>query len=107
MRGPKWLRGLVNLRGTIISVVDLQLLLHESPVPRRDGGRLIVVRSPKDTGLIVDNVSRLRVVTSDAIKKTAATASRTDDFVVGMIEGEGESITVLDVERLLLSSEMR
>ena len=110
MRGPKWLRGLANLRGTVISVVDLQLLLDRSPVPGRNGGHLIVVRSLQDanlTGLIVDSVLRIRGVDSDAVEETTAQTSPTDHFVHGVIECEGQSVTVLDLERILLSSGIR
>ena len=83
MRGPKWLQGLANLRGTVISVVNLQLLLGRSPVPRRHGGHLIVVRSLQDanlTGLIVDSVLRIRGVALDAVEETAAQASANRPF---------------------------
>ncbi len=71
---------------------------------------LIVVRSPQDanlTGLIVDSVLRIRGVALDAVEEMAAQASGTDHFVRGIIECEGQPVTVLDLERVLLSSGMR
>ncbi len=110
MRGPRWLRGLANLRGTIISVVDLRLLLGTAPGPGQNEGRLIVVRSLQHahlTGLMVDRVLSLRGATSDAMKKPVLTTSPVNRFVRGMLECEGQSVTVLDLERLLDSGEMQ
>ncbi len=60
-RVPPWLRGVTNLRGDIVSVIDMRTFLGlEAHSPQ--SARILVVRLPDDpfsTGLIVDAVDRI------------------------------------------------
>jgi chemotaxis signal transduction protein len=71
---------------------------------------MIVVRSPATTipsGLIVDSVSGLRGIAADTPVENVTADELADAFLSSLIECDGQSVAVLDLERLLLSNEMR
>lgn len=107
---PAWLRGVTNLRGDIVSVVDMRTFLGlEATAPHT--ARMLVVRLLDEefaTGLIVDAVHRIVAIPSDEI---TAPASSLDGPLVEYLRGVctiGENlIAVLDLDRLLRSREIR
>jgi purine-binding chemotaxis protein CheW len=108
---PDWVLGVANLRGEIISVVDLRALLGMQP--SGDGGRrwMLVAHARAETltaGLIVDRVNGIRKLDVAQIREPAAAI---DDpvapYLRGLYGGEGSLLAVLDFDRLLLSPKMR
>ena len=56
-----WMRGVANVRGTLLPVMDLKDYLGQGAVPQRKGTRLLVVREEDlAVGLVVDEVLGLR-----------------------------------------------
>jgi purine-binding chemotaxis protein CheW len=108
---PPWLLGLTNLRGDIISLVDLRGFLGLGEAAADGGGRLLVVRSRREdltTCLVVDRVKEILRVNGDQI---AAPAAPPDDpvgpYLRGVSEHQGRLLVFLDLDRLLHSPEMR
>ena len=109
---PNWVNGVVNLRGTVLSVADLQMILKmpESNVSQTSR-RLIVTQSlldEVDAGLIVDRVLGIRNVPQDRIEDP--TAPINDDiaaYLTGVYALDDEIVCLLDVEKLLLSEAFR
>jgi purine-binding chemotaxis protein CheW len=107
---PAWLSGVTNLRGDILSVIDLRAfagLDGRSPVM----ARMLVARLPDDdfmAGLIVDGVDRIVAIPHDAIRPPAAPL---DGPLVAYVRGVcaiGERlVAVLDLDRLLRSPDIR
>jgi purine-binding chemotaxis protein CheW len=100
---PIWLNGVANLRGDLISVVDLRAFLGvEAAAP---AGRMLVVAS--DTGeivsaFLVDAVPGMALVaSSDLMRPDAISDARIQPYIVGIVEHEGHLVTVLDAERIL------
>jgi purine-binding chemotaxis protein CheW len=109
-RVPSWLLGVTNLRGDIVSVIDVRSYLGLAPYSSTTG-RMLVVRlldEPFATGLIVDAVDRIVTLQSDDIK---APASPLDGalapFVSGVCTTGDRLVAVLDVDRLLRSPDIR
>ena len=108
---PDWLRGVTNLRGEVLSVVDLRSLLGmpaaESPVSQR----LIVVRSTREeisTGWIVDRVLGIRGIAAEDLKPSSTLMTGpAASFLSGVVDRDARLIAVLDVNRVLSSPEMR
>lgn len=101
---PPWVLGVTNLRGEILSVVDLALFLGAA-AEGSAMGRLLVVRGagPEPyTGLVVDQVAGLA---SFAASRVVRAAALLDDpasiYLTGVVEQGGEVVAVLDVARLL------
>ena len=108
---PGWLRGVTNLRGEVLSVVDLRSLLGLPEGSNSVTQRLIVVRSTQEeiaTGWIVDRVIGVRrLTTTDMQPCSSLTTGATVGFLSGIVECDGQLVAVLDVNRVLSSPEMR
>jgi purine-binding chemotaxis protein CheW len=110
---PKFLCGVVNLRGEVLPVID-QRSRFDLPERSDAGGRLIVLRSARHhAGLIVDAISGIRAVAADAIELAPHLAGEEPGtpgagrLVRGVInlEAEKKLILVLDPDELLTRAE--
>lgn len=109
-RTPEWLRGVTNLRGDIVSVVDLRIYLglsgHLPPT-----ARLLVVRlldEPFTTGLLVDSVDRIVTLPEEDIKPPASPLEGPlAPYLTGVCSVGERLVAVLDLDRLLRSPDLR
>lgn len=99
---PSYVAGVVNLRGTVLPVIDLAARLGwpaTEPTPRH---AIIVVQCGEQTlGLIVDSVSDIASLPDDALQPPPA-ASQNDvvPFLHGLAPLGDRMVMVLDLERL-------
>jgi len=107
---PPWLRGVTNVRGDVLSVVDLRRFLGLDATSDQTG-RLIVVRLVDEEfalGLLVDGVHQIVSLEADAIRPPASPLEGPlAPFLAGISVAGGCLVAVLDLERLLRSAEMR
>ncbi|CAN5746513.1 chemotaxis protein CheW [soil metagenome] len=107
-RTPKFLEGVVNLRGEVLPVVD-QRRRFDMPLLERQGARrLIVVRTERHkAGLIVDSVSEVLRFASDAIEPSPNLTNEAVRLVAGVInlEASGRIVLLLDPAELLTRTE--
>src|SRR4051794_9156065 len=61
---PAFVRGLINIRGTIVTVMDLGLRLDPKRGPTKAGSILVVRHNDRVVGLIVDRVEDVRALTT-------------------------------------------
>jgi purine-binding chemotaxis protein CheW len=108
---PEWMTGLTNLRGDVISVVDLRTFLGMEPVALGSASRMLVARSRSGdttTGLLVDRVRRIiKLPARQIVAPTAPLEDQVAPYLRGVAESAGRLLVVLDLDRLLLSHEMR
>ena len=108
---PEWVLGVANLRGDIISVVDLRRFLGLPPHDWRGNGRLLVTQSHRDditVGLIVDRVTGLGNLEVAKIgAPTAPIEDQVTPYLRGVYEYQGHLLVVLNLDHLLLSAEMQ
>lgn len=105
---PKFLEGVVNLRGDVLPVVD-QRRRFDMPA-LADGGarRLVVVRTERHkAGLIVDSVSEVLRCFADEIEPTPNLSNEAVRLVQGVVnlEKAGRMILLLDPAELLTRAE--
>jgi purine-binding chemotaxis protein CheW len=109
-RLPVWMRGVTNLRGDIVSVVDLRAFLG-LPAYTSATARLLVVRlldDPFTTGLIVDAVDRIVTLqAADITPPASPLEGALAPFLTGVCTVGDRLVAVLDIERLLRSPEIR
>ena len=107
-KAPRFLEGVINLRGVVIPVVDQRRRFDMPRLEQGDGRRLVVVRTGAHrAGLIVDSVSEVLRTTADAIDVAPDLTEDIARLVHGVvnIEAEGRLILVLDPAELLTRSE--
>ncbi len=108
---PDWLRGVTNMRGDVLSVVDLRSLLGLPDAAGSVSQRLVVVRSTREeiaTGWVVDRVIGIRGIALEDLKPCSTLMTGTAaSFLSGIVDQDAQLIAVLDVNRVLSSPEMR
>ena len=109
---PAFLKGVINLRGKIIPVVDLRLKFNMEPCPYDERTCIIVVQmKQKDSsvlmGLIVDSVSDVASITEGDIEPPPAMGlDIKTSYITGMAKGKGDIKILLDIDRVLSDDEL-
>lgn len=107
-KAPKFLEGVVNLRGEVLPVVDQRRRFEMPILENSDSRRLIVVRTERHrAGLIVDNVSEVLRSAADAIEPPPDLTGEITRLVHGVINlpEHGRIILLLDPAELLTRAE--
>jgi len=97
------IRGVMNLRGTVVPVVDLRAKFSlESRTYDKFTVIIVVTVGAKITGLIVDAVSDVLDVSRGAIRPTPDLGRREDTrFISGMANVGEKLVVLLDIDTLL------
>jgi len=102
-RSPGFVRGVINLRGAVLPIVDLAARLgFDSAEPTARHVIIVAQIGHQMVGLLVDAVSDILTVTDDIIQPTPEVASDTaKTFVRGLLAIEGRMVSLIGLERLL------
>jgi purine-binding chemotaxis protein CheW len=99
---PHFVQGVTNVRGDILSVIDLRALLGIPRVVRNDSVRLLTVRSADGemrTGLIVDSLQGMRSVTPSALRSLRNQGDVDTSVAVQAFDDKDGEVRVFDVDR--------
>jgi purine-binding chemotaxis protein CheW len=105
---PKFLEGVVNLRGEILPVIDQRRRFDMSPLEKVDGRRLIVVKTERHrAGVIVDTVSGVLRSAPSAVEPAPELTDDTSRLVRGVINlpSSNRIVLLLDPMELLTRAE--
>jgi purine-binding chemotaxis protein CheW len=107
-RTPMYVKGVINLRGKVIPVIDFRLKFGLSEVPATDETCIIVVQVGQvEVGLIVDRVSEVRDIVADEIEDAPSFGVGVDtQFLLGMGKSAEKVTMLLDIDRVVISSEL-
>ena len=100
---PDYIKGVVNLRGEIIPVMDLRTKFGLPFKEADDDTRIIMLKFNEITlGVIVDSVAEVVDFAEEEMESvTSITNDRTLDYVVGIGRIDQRLITVLNIEKLI------
>jgi purine-binding chemotaxis protein CheW len=100
---PNFVVGVINLRGTVLPIVDLAARLGFGATVPTARSVVIVVRIGRQlVGLLVDAVSDILTVTDDLLQPTPDIASEmARSFVRGVMAFEGRMISMIAVDAVL------
>lgn len=100
---PDYVRGIVNLRGNIVTVIDLRRRLGLSPEPLSPSSRNVIVKVDREmVGLLVDSVDDIIELDPAAIVPTPTHLSRElGDAFEGVAQLGDELLALLQLEHLL------
>jgi purine-binding chemotaxis protein CheW len=106
-QSPSFVRGVINLRGAVLPIVDLGARLGFESTEASDRHVIIVAQiGAQMVGLLVDAVSDILTVTDDAIQPTPDVASDTaKTFVRGLLAIDGRMISLVGLDHVLPESE--
>jgi purine-binding chemotaxis protein CheW len=109
---PPWVRGVMNLRGNVVPVVDLALKLGLAETEVTGRTCIIIVEVDLDAestvmGILADAVNQVIALQSDQVEEPPAFGTRVDaGFLAGMGKLEGRFVLILDVDRALSVDEL-
>ncbi|MGO5053691.1 chemotaxis protein CheW [Lachnospiraceae bacterium LCP25S3_G4] len=98
---PEYVKGIINLRGQIIPIVDIRLRLRKPAITYTSTSCIIVLNiDSAPLGIIVDSVSQVLDIDSEKISQVPA--NRQQELVTHMISlSQKEVILLLDCEQLI------
>ncbi|GIV16917.1 MAG: chemotaxis protein CheW [Armatimonadota bacterium] len=102
-RAPHYMRGVINLRGRIVPVMDLSARLGLPPQQETPQSRIIVVEvSGESIGMIVDAVSEVLRLPEDQIEPpTQMAGTESADYICGLGKINDRLVLLLDVEKVV------
>jgi purine-binding chemotaxis protein CheW len=106
-KAPKFIEGVINLRGNIIPVIDLRKRFGMEKIDVIKKTKIIIVEIGKrQFGLIVDSVAEVLTLSGDQIDKALPSASGLkSDFIEGIAKYDDKLIIILDISKILQSDE--
>ncbi|WP_027994905.1 chemotaxis protein CheW [Simplicispira psychrophila] len=107
-QAPSFIKGIIDLRGVIVPIIDLRLKLQCAKADYTDF-TVVIILNVRGTvmGVVVDAVADVVALTSDAIKPAPQFQSQLDAaFVTGIARLGERMLIMMDIESLLDSTEM-
>lgn len=109
---PEYVRGVINLRGAVVPVLDLPVRFgkQSSPVTRRTCIVIIEIMAAGarlNIGVVVDTVNAVLDIPADDIEPPPNFGARVHtDFIRGMAKVNGKLVILLEVNRVLAADEL-
>jgi purine-binding chemotaxis protein CheW len=104
---PEHVKGVVNLRGTIVPIVDMRIKFKLGE-PTYNQFTVVIILNIQDrvVGMVVDSVSDVISLTADQIKPAPDMGALNTDYVVGLGTVDERMIILVDIDRLMTSDDM-
>lgn len=99
-KAPKYIKGLINLRGSIKSLVDLNLLLNVSHENEQNNIIILTVED-EEIGILVDEVEEVLDIEEKNIQKLDKDADKTQPYIKGILNYEDKLLTIIDIDKIL------
>lgn len=106
-RTPDFVRGVINLRGKIIPVIDLRLKFGMAPVDYTNETCIVVVdvgregEAPMQVGCIVDTVSEVLSVECEQFESAPRCANAAGDYIAGLGKLKDRVLILLDIDKVI------
>ncbi|RVT82470.1 chemotaxis protein CheW [Inhella crocodyli] len=106
---PEFIKGVVNLRGVIVPIVDLRVKLN-CPSSEINSFTVVIVLNVRGrvVGAVVDSVSDVLELTKDQIRQAPemATAAVDTTYITGIATVSDRMLILMDIEGLMSSADM-
>jgi purine-binding chemotaxis protein CheW len=109
---PEFIRGVINLRGSVVPVVDLAARFGGRPSVETKRTCIVIIEvstedGRQDIGVVVDAVSEVLEIPNSEIEPAPAFGAKIrTDFIQGMGKVNGTFVIVLDVDKVLSVDEL-
>lgn len=102
-KAPEYVRGVVNLRGQIVTLIDLRRKLNYDSCDVNENSRMVVVkRDVEQVGLLVDTIEDAVVARSEEILKPPSNIKGAEGrFFLGVFKTDEDLVAILDCEAIL------
>lgn len=97
-KAPQHIRGLINLRGNIISLLDINLLLNIANTTEETQNNIIILKmEDEQVGITVDQVDEVLDIEENMIEKID---NYKREFIKGVINFKDRVVTLIDIDKL-------
>jgi len=109
---PEFVKGVINLRGKVIPVVDLRLRFGMERIDYTERTCIVVVEISGGSGtvmigIVVDSVSEVLNIKGGEIEETPTFGTKLEtDYILGMAKVQGGVKILLDIDRVLSRDEV-
>ena len=109
---PDYVKGVINLRGKVIPVIDLRLKFGIEAMAYNDRTCIVVVEikgtgTKLSMGIVVDSVSEVLNIKGSEIEETPSFGAKLDtDYILGMAKSSSGVKILLDIDRVLNADEV-
>jgi len=105
---PSFIKGVINLRGTIVPIVDLRIKFHLETVTYNEFTVVIVLSiRGRVVGMVVDGVADVAMLQADQIRPAPEFSSALDTrYLMGLATLDERMVILVDIENLIGSDEM-
>jgi purine-binding chemotaxis protein CheW len=105
---PDFLKGVINLRGIIVPIVDMRIKFNLGE-PTYDQFTVVIILNigGRIVGMVVDSVSDVTTLKADQIRQAPEMGTTfSDDFLIGLGTLDERMLILLDIDRLMSSPDM-
>jgi len=112
-RTPEFVKGVINLRGKVIPVIDLRLRFEIDAIDYTERTCIIVVEiegtgGTVQIGIVVDSVSEVLNIKGEDVEETPTFGTKLNtDYILGMAKMEGGVKILLDIDHVLNTDEVQ
>ena len=99
-KAPRYIKGLINLRGSIKSLVDINLLLSVTPGKEQNNIIILTVKD-EEIGISVDEVEEVLDIDEKSIQKLDEEATKEQPYIKGILNYDEKLLTIIDIDKLL------
>lgn len=105
---PPFIKGVVNLRGKIVPIVDLRIKFNLGKVDYNEFTVVIILNlAGRIVGIVVDGVSDVKALKEEQLREVPSLVTSIDTkYIVGLATVEEHMLILVDIERLMSSQEM-
>lgn len=105
---PDFIKGVINLRGIIVPIVDMRIKFHLGKVEYDQFTVVIILNvANRVVGIVVDGVSDVIALTAEQIRPAPEFSSSMDtQYIMGLGTVDDRMIIVMDIEKLMTSRDM-
>jgi purine-binding chemotaxis protein CheW len=105
---PEFIKGVVNLRGIIVPVVDMRIKFNLG-TPTYDAFTVVIILNivGRIVGMVVDSVSDVTTLSADQIRPAPQMGTALDtDYLIGLGTLDERMLILVDIEKLMSSADM-
>jgi purine-binding chemotaxis protein CheW len=105
---PEFIKGVINLRGTIVPIVDMRIKFNVGEVTYNQFTVVIVLNvGSRVVGMVVDSVSDVVALTPEQIRPAPEFHSSMDtEYLTGLGALDGRMLILVEIEKLMTSETM-
>lgn len=98
-KSPDYIKGLINLRGNVISLLDLNLLLNKYNDDNERNNIIIIRLQEEEVGITVDEVNEVLDIDEKIIERVED--ERKIPYIKGVLNFKDRIVTLIDIDKLL------